>query len=367
MVSNLLIENRPHAHADVSETLFATRVWLELWLEYFGRADSGWWQAPSRDGAVVEFAYQIERRRVGPFQLRIATAAANSHSPRFDVHGGTPPTVGDFASLMRDLRVDAIIAHYVSSTARLAHAIDHAGGALASHRDFCEAAPFIDCTGDWERYLTDRGKTRRKTWLYYERRAEKAGSTFENLTDWHDIAADFDEILQVEASGWKGKGGTSIIQDVRQREFYAKLCEELARRGSLRVFLLRCETKILAFQICTLYAGTLSCLKIGFLEDFAKESPGQVLQLHIVRWAFAQPSIRLFDMLGPASETKLKWATGVDELFTYYVFRGGFRGAIARFRWKIGPQLKARLTGSGKRIARADHPPLASDDNGTLR
>jgi CelD/BcsL family acetyltransferase involved in cellulose biosynthesis len=364
---DLSIENRTHVQADFSETLFATRVWLELWLEYFGGVDSGWWRTPPRGGATIEIAYRVEPRRVGPFRLRVATAAANSHSPRFDVHGTTPPTVEDLAGMMRDLRVDAIIAHYVSSTAKLAHAIDHAGNALASYRDFCEAAPFIDCTGDWEQFLTDRGKTRRKTWHYYERRAEKAGCTFENLTDWTDIAADFDEILQVEASGWKGKGGTSISQDARQREFYAKLCEALARRGSLRVFLLRCEARILAFQICALYAGTLSCLKIGFLEDFAKESPGQVLQLHIVRWAFAQASIRLFDMLGPASETKLKWATGVEELFTYYVFRAGFRGAIARFRWQIGPQLKARLTGSGKQIAKPDHAPVTSDDDGAFQ
>jgi CelD/BcsL family acetyltransferase involved in cellulose biosynthesis len=350
---DLLIENQSPVEVNPGGTLFATRVWLELWLKSFGGIESGWWQAPSRDGGSMEIAYRVETRRVGPLQLRVATAAANSHSPRFDVSGTTAPRAEDLSNMMRQLRVAALILHYIPGTSALANLIDRAGGALASHRDFCEAAPFVDCSGDFERYLNDRGKTR-KTWLYYERRAEKAGSTFETLADWHDIAPHFEEILAVEASGWKGKGGTSIAQDAVLREFYAKLCEELARRGSLRVFLLRDRGRILAFQICTLFGGTLSCLKIGFLEDSAKESPGQVLQLHIVRWAFAQPSVRVFDMLGPESETKLKWATGVEKLFTYYVFANGMRGAIARFRWQIGPKVKARLrapTSASPRLA----------------
>jgi CelD/BcsL family acetyltransferase involved in cellulose biosynthesis len=356
-----LIENQDPVQVNLGESLFASKVWLELWLKSFGGVESGWWRAPLRDGDSTEIAYRVETRRVGPFHLRVATAAANSHSPRFDVCGTTPPSAEDLGRMMRQLRVAALIFHYIPGTARLAHAIDHAGRTLASHRDFCEAAPFVDCSGDFERYLNDRGKTR-KTWLYYERRAEKAGCTFENLTDWHDIATNFDEILAVEASGWKGKGGTSIAQDLPLREFYTKLCEELAQRGSLRVFLLRSNAKILAFQICTLYAGTLSCLKIGFLEDFAKESPGQVLQLHIVRWAFAHPSIRLFDMLGPESETKLKWATGVEKLFTYYVFRSGLRGAIARVRWQIGPILKARLRRTDKQDGKPGQERAANDD-----
>ena len=357
-----VIENRNSDQTNPVESLFATRVWLELWLKSFGGAESGWWRAPPRDAGSVEIAYRVETRRVGPFQLRVATAAANSHSPRFDVCGNTPPRAEDLQRMMRQLRVAALVFHYIPGSARLAHAVEHAGRALASHRDFCEAAPFVDCTGDFEHYLNGRGKTR-KTWLYYERRAEKAGATFENLTDWHDVAANFEEILAVEASGWKGEGGTSIAQDAPQREFYAKLCEELARRGSLRVFLLRCDAKILAFQICTLYAGTLSCLKIGFLEDFAKESPGQVLQLHIVRWAFAQPSIQLFDMLGPESETKLKWATGVENLYTYYVFRSGLRGAIARFRWQAGPKIKARLRRTDKQYGKPGQELVADDDS----
>jgi len=165
----------------------------------------------------------------------------------------------------------------------------------------------------------------------------------ETLASWSDIGRHFDEMLAVEASGWKGRLGSSINQNPKLRNFYEGLCQNFAAVDALRVFLLWKDRRIVAFQICTLHAGTLTGLKSGYVEEYAKESPGQVLQLHIVRWAFSQANVRIYDMLGPTSTTKMKWATGVDELSTIYVFRRNFGGAIARIRWAIAPRAKAWL------------------------
>jgi CelD/BcsL family acetyltransferase involved in cellulose biosynthesis len=246
--------------------------------------------------------------------------------------------------MMEDVGVSVLIFPLLSSTSKVARAVDQGRSRLSLFWDFCEAAPFVDCSGDWEVYLESRGKTRRNSWLYYERRALKGGCTFEDLSSWEDIEAQFDAILAVEASGWKGQQRSAIDQNPALRNFYRSLCEELAGLGKLRVFLLRRAGRIIAFQICTLDAGTLTCLKIGYLEEFARESPGQVLQLHIVRWAFSRSDVHVFDMLGPASETKLKWATGVEELSTLYVFRRSIGGAIAKLRWELGPKAKKWLT-----------------------
>jgi CelD/BcsL family acetyltransferase involved in cellulose biosynthesis len=250
--------------------------------------------------------------------------------------------------MIRDLKVSALVFPLLSRTSKLARAADGNDSSLSVFWDFCEAAPFVDCAGGWEAYLESRGKTRRNSWLYYERRAFKGGSTFESLSSWEDIFGQFDEILAVEASGWKGQQGSAIVQNQALQNFYRELCEEFARLGKLRVFVLRRAGRIIAFQICTLHAGTLSCLKIGYLEELAKESPGQVLQLQIIKWAFSQPDVKVFDMLGPASDTKLKWATGVENLFTLYVFRRSLGGGIAKLRWEIGPKVKAWLRGPAR-------------------
>ncbi len=346
-----------------AETLFESDLWFRLWLDAFGSAESGRWRASSQAAPPVEIPYLIENRQVGPFRLRIAAAAANSHSPRFDVCGSGSLTAADLRNMMRDLQVAALVFPFVSESSRLGRAIGQEDRMLSSHRDFCEASPYVDCTGNWDQYLKSRGKTRRNTWLYYERRAQKNQCTFDNLTDWQDILKMFDQILAVEASGWKGKAGTSIVQNLAIREFYTRLCEELARSGRLRVFLLRKDERILAFQLCTLYGGTLSCLKIGYLEEYASESPGQVLQLQIVRWAFSEPSVRIFDMLGPASETKLKWATDVERLFTYYIFHSSLAGTIAKLRWKTGPNVKEFLGKRGIKRSTKIQSASSNDDN----
>jgi CelD/BcsL family acetyltransferase involved in cellulose biosynthesis len=165
----------------------------------------------------------------------------------------------------------------------------------------------------------------------------------EALASWSDVGRHFDEMLAVEASGWKGRLGSSIVQNPKLRNFYESVCQNFAAVDALRVFLLRKDRRIVAFQICTLHAGTLTGLKSGYLEEYAKESPGQVLHLHIVRWAFSQANVRIYDMLGPTSTTKMKWATGVDELSTIYVFRQSFGGAIAGLRWALAPRAKAWL------------------------
>jgi CelD/BcsL family acetyltransferase involved in cellulose biosynthesis len=329
--------------ADREETtLFASRTWLNHWLAAFGeKTKSGWWQTQTA-GGPVEIAYVLQDRRLGPLLLRVAAAAANAHTPRFDSCGSGAPKAGHLLAMMEDLDVSAMIFPYVSRQARLARTLA-ASADLRCHVDFCEASLVVDCTGDFQQYLASRGKTRRTSWLYYQRRALKNGCTLRELSRWQEITPFFDEILAVEASGWKGEAGTAIAQHAQVRKFYASVFEALADEGKLRVFLLMRGEKIIAFQVCTLHRGTLSCVKIGYREEFAKESPGQVLQLMIVNQAFDQPDVQRFDQLGPASDTKMKWATDVDELTTLYIFRPTLAGALARFRWQYGPMIKERL------------------------
>ncbi|MGH9553065.1 MAG: GNAT family N-acetyltransferase [Terriglobales bacterium] len=333
--SSNIVETPPY------ETLFASRAWFERWLASFGGPRSGWWHPPGSTG--LEFPYVLRTSRLGPVAVPVAWGAANSYTPRFDVCGTGTPTGEYFQMMLRELDVSVLVFPLLSRESRLARAVERPTRDLWLFRDFCESAPFVDCAGSWEAYLASRGSTRRRSWLSYERHATGAGMSVETLSSWSDIAPHFDQMLAVEASGWKGKLGSSIAQNPRLRNFYEEVCRDFAALGAIRVFLLWSEERIVAFQICAQHAGILTGLKSGYLEEFAKDSPGQVLHLHIVRWAFAQADVRIYDMLGPISPTKLKWATGVDELSTIYVFRRNLRGALARIRWAVAPRIKVWL------------------------
>ncbi|HKW81142.1 MAG TPA: GNAT family N-acetyltransferase [Casimicrobiaceae bacterium] len=303
----------------------------------------------------------IKTHRIGPVSIRVAWGAANFHSPRFDACGSGPPTAADLRRMMSDLDVSMLVFPLLSKASLIARAFAGAMPGVWWYRDFCESAPYVDCTGAWDAYLATRGKTRRKTWASLDRQAARAGLSIEMLSTWNDIERPFDQMLAVEASGWKGRLGSSIVQTPHVERFYREFCRDFADAGALRVFLLRHAERIVAFQICALENGVLTGLKSGYLEEHASDSPGQILHLNIVRWAFAQPHVRAYDMLGPASAMKMKWATGIDELSTIYVFRKSPGGALARLRWQIAPRLRSRLAGRRKARVAQDLGDEASD------
>ncbi len=351
----------PHSDrrwADDRSTLFASRAWFDHWLAAFGTADSGLW-SPRHSESDYQIPYRIESRRVGPVSLRVAVGAANSYTPQFDIVGTGAASIADLQRMMRELRVSALIFPFVSRHSMIARIHSGSARTFGTFLDACETAATVDSTGSWNAYVKSRGKARATAWRYNERRALKAGGSFEVLVSWDDVARVWDDILAVEASGWKGRGGTAIRQVPEARTFYEKLCRDLADAGKLRVFLHWRDDRIIAFKVCTLHAGRLSSLKIGYREEFSRDSPGQVLRYWAVKWAFEQPDVALFDMLGPLSDDKLRFSTALEELHSLYVFAPNVGGALALLRWSVGPRLKQWCRSvSTQRIRRFEANPL---------
>lgn len=340
-----MLQAHIHQAGTPPETLFASSAWFNHWLAAFGGPESGYWPNVT-DVSIPHIAYAIQIRHIGPISLRIAAAAANSHTPRFDVVGQSIPTQGQLRQMMKDLDVSALVFPYLSDSSRLMQSLKYKEKLFRWQREACEEAPFICCTGNWDDYLNSRGQTRRSSWQKYERRMQRSGGVFEVLSSPEDILPRIPEILQVEMSGWKGRAGSSITQDSTTRRFYEGLCNDLSRMGKIRLFLIRRNGQIIAFQLATLHEGILSGLKASYLDCFAKESPGQVLQYWITRWAFAEESVRTYDLLGPSSEYKLRFATGVEKLETLYVFAPRLGGILAWLRWSIAPRIKHYLRNS---------------------
>lgn len=326
-------------------TIATTPEWFEWWLQAFGTPQCGVWQTAD---AHLRVPYRLERDVIAGVPVMTARGATNDHTPRYDVLGEPFDPLPQLRAAGSDLSASVLRFDYVSDASRLILALRERARAegLLWHLDFCEASPWVDCTGDWDQYWLDRGKTR-QTWARKERKLmEREGATFHVVTERAELDEVFEEVLEVEASGWKGREGTAIHQQPDTLAFYTALARGCAERGWLRLFLLRHEGAIVAFQLCTCLAGTVSMLKIGFREEHARTSPGQVLQTRILRWAFAESDITAFDLLGGGGEafgTKLKWANRVEILHTVRVFRPTPASALAWARYVAGPAVKQRL------------------------
>ncbi|GIK85356.1 MAG: hypothetical protein BroJett026_08370 [Betaproteobacteria bacterium] len=329
----------PARWADDATTLFASPAWFEWWMEAFGGGEHGSWRPPHGAYAVP---YVVRTRRAGGVPLRVAIGAANAYTPQYDTCGEGVPAVPELRRMLRDLRCAALELPFLAPQSRALRAAS-AGAARGANVVATESAPQIDCSGDWDAYLASRSKSRRKEWREKERALAATGARLEVLATWSEIATRFEELLDVEASGWKGRNGSAIRQRPHARRFFGLACPALADAGKLRVLAIVRDGRTIAFKLCTLHGGRMSSLKTGYLDEFASQSPGQVLQLWTARWCFEQPDVKLFDFLSPSTPHKLAWATAVEPLHSLFVYGASLPGALAWLRWSVGPRVRARV------------------------
>lgn len=156
-----------------------------------------------------------------------------------------------------------------------------------------------------ERHLSS---DHRRNLMRRRRRAEEIGEVrYEVLAPRIDeLNALLEEVLRIEATGWKGACGSALRFDATRYAFFRTYAELAAEEGVLRVCFLRFGDEIAAAQIGVEQHGAFWALKMGYDERFARLSPGRLLALEAFRDA-ALRGLERFEMLGAAEPWKLEW------------------------------------------------------------
>jgi Acetyltransferase (GNAT) domain len=140
------------------------------------------------------------------------------------------------------------------------------------------------------------------------RLAEKGALTYQLIDnkDAKALDAALADFFDIEASGWKGEGGTAIAQKPELVGFYTQLARDAAKRGSLALGLLRLDGKVIAAHFSMVHGGKHFLIKIGYDESLHEHSPGQQLVSDAIRDSCAR-GLTEFDFLGPNMPWKLDW------------------------------------------------------------
>jgi len=153
------------------------------------------------------------------------------------------------------------------------------------------------------------------------------------------------DFFTIEASGWKGKGGTAIAQRPELVGFYTQIARDAAKRGALSLGFLELSGKRIAAHLSILHAGRHFLLKLGYDEAFAEFSPGQQLVHDAIEDACKRGLLE-FDFLGPFMEWKADWETGFRSHAWLTIFRPTQKAVLvagARFTaWPIARSLLGR-------------------------
>ena len=132
-----------------------------------------------------------------------------------------------------------------------------------------------------EEYLAQAmsAKKRKELRRQHKRLGELGNLTFERLEDEHGLDAWIEQFLTLEAAGWKGEAGSALKSSEANHAFFADTMFGSAKAGKLERLALRLDAKPIAMLANFITAPGAYSFKTTFDEDYARYSPGLLLQI----------------------------------------------------------------------------------------
>lgn len=303
-------------------------VWLAAWFAAFGAGT-----APIEPGTGTRLWLRPARGRVLGLPLRLLRSPTNDHTPRYDWPADlSTGALGAWLAASRRahawhlLELDLLPPQ--SNAERVLASLPKPWRRLALRARW--EAPVIDLTGGADRYFAGLPQKLRANTNRAENGLAKAGelrvrdlALDEDWLDWLEAS------LALEGAGWKGRAGGAIAQSDPTREFYLTVLAHFRAAGALRLYGLTLDNALVAFNLLVRDGGVWFGLKTGYAEDWAKQSPGNVLFRHVLKALFAEGNADCLDMLDPVTDWKRRWATHIEPRLRLRLYAPGWRGGLA--------------------------------------
>jgi CelD/BcsL family acetyltransferase involved in cellulose biosynthesis len=160
----------------------------------------------------------------------------------------------------------------------------------------------LDATQDGDTLLREAlGSKKLKELRRQRHRLEEHGPVMFDVARTPDqVKAALETFLQLEASGWKSKRGTALIQHAGDTTFIRRAALALAETGQCEMISLRAGQTPLAAGIVLRHQERAFFFKLGIGERFAKYSPGVQLTLELTRHLCADSAIASADSTASA-------------------------------------------------------------------
>lgn len=166
----------------------------------------------------------------------------------------------------------------------------------------------ILCIGSYERALLDspleadaywqahvRAKKRKELRRLVNRLEEMGQVRHRRLADMGELAAWTEDFLALEGSGWKGRDGTAIASDPATRRYVCAALEQAARAGMIDMLRIDMDGRAIAMLVNLRHARGGFSYKIAIDEDFARFSPGVLIELDNLHMVQGEPGLDWMD------------------------------------------------------------------------
>lgn len=144
------------------------------------------------------------------------------------------------------------------------------------------------------------GRHRKELRRKRNRLAELGEIEFLALEEDGDLDRWIADFLSLEAKGWKGEQQTAFASDKRSKRFFEEAARRAFARGQLMMLALCLDGVPIAMK-CNFLSGRGSfAFKIAFDEDFARYSPGVLLELENLERLATMPAVEWMDSCAAA-------------------------------------------------------------------
>ena len=201
---------------------------------------------------------------------------------------------GAHALILRDVSLDGAAMKSFTDVLQLAGMRPRV---LQSHVRAC-----LDATRDADELLRDALGAKKLKELRRQRNrlAEHGDIHFDVARTAEDVGPAVEIFLNLEASGWKAKRGTALMQDDGDAGFVRRAAIALAEIGQCEIVSLRAGDTPVAAAVVLRHQDRAFYFKLGVDERFAKLSPGVQLTLDLTRHFCADPAIAMADSTASA-------------------------------------------------------------------
>ncbi len=192
------------------------------------------------------------------------------------------------------------------------------------------ASPWISLDASWISPEAHFSARRRSDFRRMRRSAEKLGQVTTDIIvpEPNALPALLEEAMTIEERGWKGRAGTALAYDERQRRFYERYAALACEAGILRLCFLRIDGRAAAMQLAVETEGRFWLLKIGFDKSFKRCSPGNLLLRDTISYAAAK-GLASYEFLGKEAEWTMLWTQNARPLVALRSYPFNCAGLVA--------------------------------------
>jgi len=159
--------------------------------------------------------------------------------------------------------------------------------------------PFLKIEGDWESYYAGRKKRFKKEIRRKTKKLSERGAIRYEVTESPMPTEQLYRFFNLENKGWKGANGSSILCRPHLLKLYSNLASIECEFLTLCSFNMFLDDRVISSSICFKTLIGLYIFKITYDEQLAKTSPGLLLRLYELEYAFRQ-RLKIYDFSGAA-------------------------------------------------------------------